>query len=96
MVSMPGARACDVLGAAGLLRNGGEKILPGDQDEGGKHDRINDIVLVVHRKTPFPPSTATIGDANRSRQFCAYIYGFSELQVCRRIVPQAVCTSGAR
>src|SRR3981081_365207 len=38
------------------LERRGEEILPGYQDDGGKRDCIEDIVLVVHRKTPFPSS----------------------------------------
>jgi hypothetical protein len=45
----------------------GEEILPGYQDDSGKRDGIEDIALVVHRKTPFPScgyglSTETMSD----------------------------------
>jgi len=49
------------------LERRGEEILPGYEDDSGKRDSIEDIVLVVHRKTPSPssqvwPSTETISD----------------------------------
>jgi len=38
------------------LERRGEEILSGYQDDGGKRDGIEDIVLVVHREAPLPSS----------------------------------------
>src|SRR5882724_9324021 len=66
----------------------GEEILPSYQDDGGKRDSIEDIVLVVHRKVPFPSSKCglrrkRLATVNRASQFCSYINGLSDIQVCR-------------
>src|SRR6266513_3094773 len=66
----------------------GEKILPGYEDDSGKRDSIEDIVLVVHRGPPFPSSKCglrrkRLATVNRASQFCAYINGFSDIQVCQ-------------
>lgn len=37
------------------LERRGEETLPGYQHDGEKRDSLEDIALVVHRKTPLPP-----------------------------------------
>src|SRR5439155_4477950 len=74
------------------LERRGEEILPGYEDDCGKRDSIEDIVLVVHRKPPFPSSKCglrrkRLATVKRASQFCAYINGFSDIQVCQAPCP---------